>query len=243
MFLKFLGNGSGFCVDKGNNCAYFKEDDKILFLDFGDSTFERVISQGLLNDVNHVYVAVTHLHGDHAGGLGSLCLYDRFAKNIMTNLVQSDDYSKDSSLMQYLILQGCSWMYSFVGSNLDDKFKNIKNVKFQKVSHVEPIDSFAIEISLADGRTIFYSGDTNDEEYIKSVTERLKRGDEFFCDCCLADYVGNVHTNIEKLKKIVPRDKRKQVYCMHLDNDKLYDLAEEYGFNVAMVEEKGKQMQ
>ena len=33
MFLKFLGNGSGFCVDKGNNCAYFKEDDKILFLD------------------------------------------------------------------------------------------------------------------------------------------------------------------------------------------------------------------
>ena len=44
MFLKFLGNGSGFCVDKGNNCAYFKEDDKILFLDFGDSTFERVIS-------------------------------------------------------------------------------------------------------------------------------------------------------------------------------------------------------
>lgn len=243
MFLKFLGTGSGFCVDKGNNCAYFKEDDKILFLDFGDSTFERVISQGLLNDVNHVYVAVTHLHGDHAGGLGSLCLYDTFAKNTVTNLVQSDDYSKDSFLMQYLILQGCGGLYTFSGAGLDDRFKTIKSVKFEKVTHVQPIDSYAIEIGLADGRMIFYSGDTNDEQYIKSVVDRLKPKDEFYCDCCLADYVGNVHTNVEKLKRLVPYEKRKQVYMMHLDNDKLYELADEYGFQVAYAEEKGKQMQ
>ena len=243
MFLKFLGNGSGFCVDKGSNCAYFKEDDKILFLDFGDSTFEKVISQGLLNDVNHVYVAVTHMHGDHVGGLGSLCLYDTFAKNTVTTLVESDDYSKDSCLMQYLILQGCGGLYTFSKGDLDGKFKNIKSVKFEKVSHVMPIDSYAIELGLADGRTIFYSGDTNDEEYIRRVASRLKPKDEFFCDCCLADYVGNVHTNIERLKKLVPYEKRKQVYCMHLDSDKLYDLAEEYGFKVARVHEKGKQMQ
>ena len=243
MVLKFLGNGSGFCVDKGNNCAYLKEDDKILFFDFGDSTFEKVVSQGLLNDVNHVFVALTHLHGDHAGGMGSLCLYDTFAKQVPTHIVESDDYSKDSSIMQYLILQGCGGMYDFVDGSMAGMFKNIKNVKFEKVSHVQPIDSFSIELELADGRTLFYSGDTNDEDYIKRVVSRLKPKDEFYCDCCLADYVGNVHTNIEKLKKLVPHDKRKQVYCMHLDNDKLYELADEYGFKVAMPLENGKQMQ
>ena len=243
MFLKFLGNGSGFCVDKGNNCAYFKEDNKILFLDFGDGTFEKVVSQKLLDGVDEVYVAVTHLHGDHAGGLGSLCLYDRFAKNTTTHFVESDDYSKDNCLMQYLLLQGCSQMFTFCGPELDGKFKNINYCTYYPVSHVEPLDSFAIELGLADGRTIFYSGDTNDEEYIKGVTEILKPKDEFYCDTCLADYEGNVHTNIEKLKKIVPHSKRKQVYCMHLDSDKIYDLAEEYGFNVARVSENGKQMQ
>ena len=243
MFLKFLGNGSGFCVDKGNNCAYFKEDNKILFLDFGDGTFEKVVSQKLLDGVDEVYVAVTHLHGDHAGGLGSLCLYDRFAKNITTHFVESDDYAKDNCLMQYLLLQGCSQMFTFCGPELDGKFKNIKHCTYYPVSHVEPLDSFAIELGLADGRTIFYSGDTNDEEYIKGVTEILKPKDEFYCDTCLADYDGNVHTNIEKLKKIVSHSKRKQVYCMHLDSDKIYDLAEEYGFNVARVNENAKQMQ
>ena len=243
MFLKFLGNGSGFCVDKGNNCAYFKEDNRILFLDFGDGTFEKVVSQKLLDGVDEVYVAVTHLHGDHAGGLGSLCLFDRFAKNITTHFVESDDYAKDNCLMQYLLLQGCSQMFKFCGPELDGKFKNIKYCTYYPVSHVEPLDSFAIELGLADGRTIFYSGDTNDEEYIKGVTEILKPKDEFYCDTCLADYDGNVHTNIEKLKKIVPHSKRKQVYCMHLDSDKIYDLAEEYGFQVARVNENAKQMQ
>lgn len=243
MVLKFLGNGSGFSIDKGNNCAYFKENDKILFLDFGDSTFEKVISQGLLNDVNQVVVALTHLHGDHAGGMGSLCLYNTFAKNIPTHIVQSDNISKDTSIMQYLALQGCDSIYNFIDSSLDSMFKNIINLKFEKVSHVKPIDSFSIEIKLADGRTIYYSGDTNDEEYIKRIVSKLKPKDEFYCDCCLADYIGNVHTNIETLKKLVPYEKRKQVYCMHLDNDKLYNLADKYGFNIALPYKNEKQMQ
>ena len=243
MFLKFIGNGSSFNVNKGNTCAYIKENDKILFLDFGDSTFEKVITQGLLNDVNHIFVALTHLHGDHAGGMCSLCLYDIFSKNTTTHIIQSDNFSKDNAIIQFLKLQGCNNIYDFADPTLGSMFNSIKNIKFEKVSHVQPIDSFAVEIALTDGRTIYYSGDTNDEEYIKRIVSKLKPKDEFYCDCCLAEYIGNVHTNIEKLKKLVPYEKRKQVYCMHLDNDKLYNLADKYGFNIALPYKNEKQMQ
>ena len=234
MFLNFLGNGSGFCVEKGNNAAFYKENDSILFLDFGENIFEKVVNQNLLDGISNIYVAITHLHGDHVGGLASLSLFNYFTKHTTTHLVPSYDITKDYNLAMLLELQGSGdEMIDFSTQNLDGKFSNIKHCEFRKVSHVPTIDSFAIHLELADGRTIYFSGDTNDENYVKSVVNNLKPLDEFYCDTCLASYENNVHLNIDSLSRIVPPDKRHQIYCMHIDDDRIYKLAKEHGFNVA----------
>ena len=67
--LKFLGRGSAFTDE--HNSAYFVENDELILIDCPMSAFQR------LNDKNlalydHIYVLVTHTHGDHVGGIGML---------------------------------------------------------------------------------------------------------------------------------------------------------------------------
>jgi hypothetical protein len=47
--------------------------------------------------------------------------------------------------------------------------------------------------------------------------------------------VGNVHTSLRALSEIVPREYRKQVFCMHIDGDNFVEEAEKEGFNVVNV--------
>lgn len=228
--LNFVGNGSAFSSHRGNNCAYFKEDRKILFLDFGEDIFDRVSQSKLLDDVDEVYVAITHLHSDHIGSLPTLIPYNHYKKNIPTYFVLNDvDDAKDGLFEDYLYITGADEFYKTCDSQLNNAFKSIKKLEFTKVSHLSEHD-FAIKIQFNNGKIIYYSGDTNDEKYIASVVSNLGKNDEFYCDTCLADYEGNVHTNIEVLNRLVPQELHGQVVCMHYDSDDLIELVEKYGF-------------
>ena len=232
MLLNFIGNGSAFNVFRGNTSAYYKENDKLLLLDCGESIFERIVRLNLLNGVNEVYVAITHLHSDHAGSLSSLIYYIFYIKNFKVNLVADSD-TKDADLKKLLEITGVKpQLYNWCGRNLNNSFSSIEGLDFVKVSHYKDLkESSAVEISLTDGRKIFFTGDTNDEEYISKVVANLNEGDELYCDTCLADYPGNPHTNVNKLASLVPIEKRKQVYTMHYDDERLLELIDKYGFN------------
>ncbi len=236
MYLNFIGNGSDFNINRGNNCAFLREDDKILFLDFGESIFERVIKGNLLKGVNLVYVAITHLHSDHVGSLPSLIFYTFYVKNIKTQIV-SGDRLKDSELQKYFKLMGVNKkFYEFCPSTLNNSFKNIQTLKFTHVSHTKDLNhSYAITLNLLNRGNIYFSGDTNDLGYVKSTINNLQDKDEFYCDSCLADYPNNVHFNIKKLAEIVPYKKRKQVFCMHIDNESLIKEIKKLGFNFAEI--------
>ena len=64
--LTFLGRGSAFTDE--HNSAFFVENDELVLIDCAMSSFEK------LNDMNmtlfkHIYVLVTHTHGDHSGAV------------------------------------------------------------------------------------------------------------------------------------------------------------------------------
>lgn len=238
MLLNFVGNGSCFNVSRGNNCAYYKENNKILFLDFGENIFERVKNSNILNDVDEIFVAITHLHTDHIGSLPSFILYNYYEKNIKTQIVGSSFVEKDLKLKKFLELTGITDVfYDFCTQELNKSFKKLKNCTFCKVAHTEEVgQSYAINMVFNGNKRVFYSGDTNDIQYVQMVCQLLRPQDEFYCDTCIEN-IDTGHFHLDKLANIFPKQKRNQVYCMHLNDDT--DLIEQkvsaYGFNVAKV--------
>ena len=47
MELKFLGRGSAFNVKEGNTAAYYKEGDKMLLIDCGETVFSTIVKHML----------------------------------------------------------------------------------------------------------------------------------------------------------------------------------------------------
>jgi glyoxylase-like metal-dependent hydrolase (beta-lactamase superfamily II) len=73
MNIKFLGTGGAFDFEKGNAAAIVEMDGKNILIDCGFTTLPKLASLDLLDKID--YILVTHLHGDHSGGLSTLLVY------------------------------------------------------------------------------------------------------------------------------------------------------------------------
>ena len=67
--LQFFGRGSAFADQ--HNAAFFREQGDLILLDCPGTAFQKV-KHFNWSTVSSVYVLVTHTHGDHIGGLGTL---------------------------------------------------------------------------------------------------------------------------------------------------------------------------
>lgn len=60
MELKFLGKGGSDNQLQGNTSAYFIENRCLFLIDCGENIFERILRKQLLNDVDKVFIFITH---------------------------------------------------------------------------------------------------------------------------------------------------------------------------------------
>ena len=67
--LKFLGRGSAFSDDQ--NSAFFVDGDDLILIDCPMGSFDKV-KKWKLDSYKHIYILVTHTHGDHIAGMGML---------------------------------------------------------------------------------------------------------------------------------------------------------------------------
>ena len=75
MELTFLGRGAAFNPAEKNTSAYVREGEKLLLLDCGESVFAELMRRNVFDGVKEMWIAVSHMHSDHCGSLGSLTLY------------------------------------------------------------------------------------------------------------------------------------------------------------------------
>ena len=68
----FLGVGGAFRPDLFNTSACFQKDGTLYLLDCGGTVMGRLLKSGALESAERLTVLLTHLHADHAGGLGTL---------------------------------------------------------------------------------------------------------------------------------------------------------------------------
>lgn len=248
---KFIGVGSAFNTDWGNNSAYMKFEDKLVLIDCGSLVFHLLKFEGVLHGVNHVYVIQTHTHGDHIGSLSGLIEYmyykvEPLLESKVTIYMTVDNIDPVSGILEYMGIEKdmfnkkimsfqTRWSQSIIGDSFSIR------IDPHEVRHVDNLNCYGYLIKLTDRitdekTTFYYSGDSN--MIPLDILELLESGDidYFYQDTCGAEYEGNVHLSLTELEKLIKPEYRHKVYCMH--RDKAFDIHKAYdlGFNVAEID-------
>ncbi len=233
--LNFIGCGSAFNTDLGNNGAFIKKNDVLFLIDCGSSTFGRIMQSNLLDDVERTSVLMTHTHADHIGSLGDLILYGYYSMGELAeaNVHVFAPYNlKIRHLLKMMGVEESTYNLTQFDNTAGFHYGDFHiNFEAIPVEHVKDIDCFGYIIRY-ENKTIYYSGDCN--EIPEKILERQNNGifDLFYQDTCKADYEGNVHLSLRKLDELIGSEVRDNVYCMHLDGGFDTDEAKALGFNV-----------
>lgn len=233
MELGFVGIGSAFNTKLFNTSACFKKGDSLFLIDCGGTVFTRLQELNLIQGVKKSYVIVTHTHPDHIGSLGDLIFYCNYILKHKPELITPNKDGVEKVLESVGVN---NTLYDFQDSeklNINDNEFGSINIEFMKVTHSKNMLTYGFIMSI-DGESFYYSADCNSiSDYILN---KLKSGDikRLYQDTCGADYEGNGHMSLKKLKERMPQELRSKVYCMHLDENISDEQIESAGFKIGL---------
>lgn len=221
MNLNFIGIGGAFNTKLGSNAAYIKEDDKILFIDFGLDTFEKVVKHKLIENVNEVYVLITHLHGDHVGGLPTFIQYCYIGYNKVVKIINNSSTFTQELLKLLNITAVKDTNYEIIDINsLSFSFK----INLRLTIHTPLLECYSVIFTNKKEEKTLYTSDSKDIDYLKKAIE----DNSFIKIYTEVGEYAEVHTDYNELKKL---DKTKLI-LMHIESMKLYEEVLSNGYNV-----------
>ncbi len=240
MELIFLGRGAAFNPKEGNNSAYFIEDERLFLIDCGESVFERIIENNLLDEVKEINLMITHTHSDHIGSLGSLIMYCYLVKKIPVYIIMKENALHKKNIDLYLTSCGCdSNAYKYVNEeNYDNKFKSFSSIRYIETHHAKNLHCYSLVFETSRG-IVYYSSDSDDITYIRDLLSGDKDIDKLYVDTNSLD-TDNGHLYIGVLDREVPYEYKNKIYCMHINNDECIEMAKGLGFNVVEVLKREK---
>ena len=218
--LLFLGRGSAFADE--HNSAFFVEDNELVLIDCPATSYQKVKKMNW-EQYDNIYILVTHTHGDHSGGVGTMLQYVWFASYMKkkVTIVAPSAEVKEDLLLLLMRIEGCeqAWFNIITADELDKKWF----ISAVPTTHVKPLAGrcFGYHLNIH-GNNVVYTGDTATLEPFKPL---LKRGSFLYTEA--AYYKSDVHLY---LKEMLPEfiklsDSGVHVYLMHLDvEDKIKEL-------------------
>ncbi len=230
MRLIVVGSGDAFgSGGRSNSCFWLETAKGTLTVDFGASALPALKALGL--DLNKIDgIVLSHLHGDHFGGLPFLLLDAQFLARRERALTIAGPPGTRARLEAALEVffpksAGTKWRFSWsvqeipVGIETDVLGHSVLTAE---VIHQSGAPSTALR--LADGDKIFaYSGDT---EWTDTLLPIAANADLFMCECYA--YAGKMtgHLSWEMLRPKILALKAKRLMITHMGPTVLAKLVE-----------------
>lgn len=213
--LKFFGCGSAFTNE--HNSAFFIYGNDLILIDCPATSFQKIKKMEKLSEFDNIFILVTHTHGDHSGGIGTMLQYvwfSSYGKKKVTVVAPSEQVENDLNMLLRNI-EGCEkkWFNITTANELNKEWF----VSSIPTRHTETLSGrcFGYQLKI-DGKNVVYTGDT---AVLTPFLPLLKSGDYLYTETSY--YKSEVHLYINDiLSELVNlAGSGVNVYLMHLDNE------------------------
>jgi ribonuclease BN (tRNA processing enzyme) len=225
MRLQVLGCGDAFgSGGRFHTCFHVSGGSASFLVDCGASSLIAMRRFGV--DPNSIRtVLISHLHGDHFGGLPFLLLDAQFVsrRTIPLTIAGPSTLSARLQALREIMFPGSTG--SDLGFPLDiielapqvTAQVNGVSVTPYPVRHPSGAPSFALRCQL-EHQTLCYSGDT---EWVPVLIEAARGADVFIAECYTFDHQVPFHANWMSLREHLPEIGARRVLLTHMSTDML----------------------
>jgi ribonuclease BN (tRNA processing enzyme) len=230
MRVRFAGSGDAFgSGGRWQTCIHLSGEGQVLLVDCGATSLTALKAQGLEpNDVGAV--AVTHLHGDHFGGLPFLILDGQFSHRttplrvagppgIRARLTEAMEtlFPGSSRVRRRFEVEITELATDGTAAGLGAAV-----VRGWEVVHACGAPPLALRVELA-GRSFAYSGDT---QWTEALTEAARGADLFAAEAYTFDRPVRYHLDYETLRGHLGELGARRVVLTHMSAAMLARLAD-----------------
>jgi ribonuclease BN (tRNA processing enzyme) len=222
--LQFLGSGDAFgSGGRFQTCLHLSGPGDPVLIDCGASSLIALKRAGL--DPSEIgCVLLTHLHGDHFGGLPFLILDGQFSRRTRPLVIGGPPGVQDrvAAAMEVFFpgSSGVARRFAIELVELRERATTLvgpATVTPFVVEHASGAPAYALRVEYG-GRVITYSGDT---EWTESLVEAARGADLFVCEAYFFDKKIKYHLDYQTLRENRQRLDCRRVVLTHMSPDML----------------------
>lgn len=225
MKITFVGTADAFGTGgRAHTCIRIDGDGNSIMLDFGANSMVGWRRLGFsFKDVDAIYI--THLHGDHFGGLPFLMLESQFVdprSKPLTIMGPPGLRARMNAAMEAFFPSSSTivWRFPFELIELQPGGEATLagfDIRTIEVLHASGGPPTAVRVA-RDGKVFAFSGDTS---WTEALIEISAGADLFACECHSLEPGVPGHMNWRKLKENLPRFSARRIVLTHMSVDML----------------------
>ncbi|HEY3067120.1 MAG TPA: MBL fold metallo-hydrolase [Methylomirabilota bacterium] len=227
--LQFLGCGDAFgSGGRLQTCLHVPTAEGGLLIDCGASSLI-ALKRAAVDPASIGWVALTHLHGDHFGGIPFLVLDGQFSRRQRPLVIAGPPgvQARVEAAME-VFFPGSTRVarrFPLTFVELAEGMPLVlgpATVTAFPVNHPSGAPAYALRVALAD-RVIAYSGDT---EWTESLIDAARDADVFVCEAYFFDKAVKYHLDYRTLRAHADRLGCKRLVLTHMSDDMLARLGD-----------------